>query len=239
MVSKRMAVVCVIAVLAFLAPELRADGQITHWQGAAFFQLGFPTGEYKDQIDKTGFGIGGDILFAPQNSIFGIGVSGGWFQVGREDRSEPFSTTIPDVTVDVSTSNNLLQLMALLRLQPKSGPIQPYGDGVLGLHYLYTRTTISNASNGEEVASSTNQDDAAFAYGFGGGIMIKVFDGKTEEDSKPLQITIDLNCRYILGGEAEYLKEGSIRRTGGLVVYDLAYSRTDIVTARVGVAVNF
>ena len=93
------------------------------WQGGLYFQLGFPTGEYKDQIDKTGFGLGGDFLYSPHNSPFGIGVSLGWFQVGREERKEPFSTTIPDVTVDVETENDLAQFMLLFRLQPKSGPI--------------------------------------------------------------------------------------------------------------------
>jgi hypothetical protein len=100
-------------------------------------------------------------------------------------------------------------------------------------------TKIENASNGEEIASTTNNDDNAFAYGFGGGVMIEVYDGKTKTGGKPLQVFVDLNFRYILGGEADYLKEGSIRRENGNVIYDITRSKTDIATAHIGVAVNF
>ncbi len=228
----------IFAVIFVLGSASFANAQT--WQGGLGFQLAFPQGDYKDQIDKTGVGVGGDFLYAPHNSPIGIGVSLGWFQVGDENRTEPFSTTIPDVTVDVNTSNNLAQFMLLLRLQPKHGPILPYADGLLGMNYLYTRTTIKNASNDEEVASSTNREDNAFGYGFGGGLMIKVYDKQRgEPEAKALQVFIDLGARYIRGGEAEYLKEGSIRRDGGQVVYDISQSKTSIATAHIGVAVSF
>ena len=210
-----------------------------NFQGGLNFQLGFPTGEYKDQVDKTAVGLAGDILYSPHNSPFGIGLSLGWFLVGNEQRKEPFSTTIPDVTVDVKTENGLALFMLLARVQPKRGPILPYADGVLGFNYLYTKTTIENASNGEEVASSTNSDDNAFCYGFGGGAMIRVYDGEVKGSARPLQVYIDLKMRYILGGEADYLKEGSIRRVSGSVIYDITRSRTDIMTFHIGAVANF
>jgi hypothetical protein len=209
------------------------------WQGGLNFQLGFPTGDYRDQINTTSAGISGEFLYSPYNSPIGIGVSLGWFQVGSEQREEPFSTTIPDVTVDVKTEHGLAQFMILARLQPKRGPILPYADGLLGLNYLYTKTTIENASNGEEVASTTNSDDNTFAYGFGGGSLIRVYDGTNKAGGKPVKVYVDLNFRYTLGGEADYLKEGSIRRDSGVVTYDFTRSRTDISTAHLGVAVIF
>jgi hypothetical protein len=230
----------VVKVITFLVsvPVLSSAASAQMWQGGAGFQLGFPTGEYNDQVNTTAVGLSGDFLYSPHQSPFGIGITLGWFQVGREERQEPFSTTIPDVTVDVTTEHNLAQLMLLLRLQPKSGPILPYGDGLVGLNYLYTKTRIANTSSGEEVASSTNSDDNAFAYGFGGGLMIKVYDRQSEENSKPVQVFIDLNARYILGGDADYLKEGSIRREDGEVIYDITRSKTNIAVARLGVTVN-
>lgn len=229
-----------ILILMVVIGALASAASAQNWQASLDFQLAFPRGEYKDQIDKTGVGLAGEFLYSPKAAPIGVGVSLGWFQVGDEDRKEPFSTTIPDVTVDVSTSNNLAQFMLLLRLQPKKGPILPYADGLLGLNYLYTRTTIKNASNDEEVASSTNLDDNAFAYGFGGGLMIKVYDRqKKSPDEKPMQVFINLGARYILGGEAEYLKEGSIRREGGQVTYDITTSKTSLAVARIGVAVSF
>ena len=148
-------------------------------------------------------------------------------------------SNLPDVTVDVDTENALAQFMLLLRAQPRKGDLRPYADALAGWNYLYTQTTIRNASNDEEVASSTNLDDNAFAYGFGGGTLIKIYDGSRNQGGGPLQVFIDLNFRYVVGGEAEYLKEGSIWREGGQVTFDISESKTNIATARVGVTANF
>jgi opacity protein-like surface antigen len=237
MTDRRFSASLVLAVLITVALGSPASAQ--NWQGGLAFQLGFPTGEYQDQIDKTGVGIGGDILWSPRTAPVGIGLSIGWFQVGSETRQEPFSTTIPDVTVDVETENALAQFMLLFRLQPKTGAFRPYADALAGVNYLYTTTTIKNASNDEEVASSTNFDDNALAYGVGGGAMIRVYEGQEAGPSGPMQVFIDLGFRYMLGGEAEYLKEGSIRRESGVVAFDVTESKTDIAVVRVGVSVNF
>jgi len=45
--------------------------------------------------------------------------------------------------------------------------------------------------------------------------------------------------RYIIGGEAEYLKKGSIRRENSKVSYDIIKSKTDLLTAQIGVALEF
>ncbi|MBD3333159.1 outer membrane beta-barrel protein [candidate division GN15 bacterium] len=237
MTHRKLSAGLVLAVLLTIALGVSASAQ--NWQGGLAFQLGFPTGEYKDQIDKTGVGIGGDILWSPRSAPVGIGLSIGWFQVGNETRQEPFSTTIPDVTVDVETENALAQFLLLFRLQPKAGAFRPYADALVGVNYLYTTTTIKNASNDEEVASSTNFDDNALAYGFGGGAMIRVYESPEAGPTGPFEVFVDLGFRYMLGGEAEYLKEGSIRRENAVVAFDVTESKTDIAVARVGVSVSF
>lgn len=209
-----------------------------NWQGGLDFQIGLPTGEYKDQIDKTGLGVRGDILWSPHRAPFGLGISMAWYSVGRETRKEPFSTTIPDVTVDVETENAIAQFMALFRVQPKKGDVRPYADALVGWNYLYTQTRILNASNGEEVASSTNFDDNAFAYGVGGGLLFRAYTGSSG-GGRPLHVYVDLNFRYTIGGEAQYLKEGSIRRDGGNVVFDVTESKTNLAGIGIGVAVDF
>lgn len=236
--SRRLLILRIIAVCIAVG-VLNSNASAQSWQGGLNFQIGIPTGDYRDQINTAVAGIAGDFLYSPYNSPFGIGVSLGWFQVGSEKREEPFSTTIPDVTVDVKTEHGLAQFMILARLQPKRGPILPYADALLGLNYLYTKTTIENASDGEEVASSTNSSDNTFAYGFGGGTLIKLYDGADKAGGKPVRVYLDLNFRYTLGGEADYLKEGSIRRENGVVIYDITRSRTDISVAHIGVAVIF
>ncbi len=214
----------------------------TNLTGAVHFNGGFPQGEMKDNIDRNAFGLGGQFFYSPQKSPLAIGLDLGWMNYGNESRREPFSTTIPDVTVNVETSNNIVQAFFVLRGQMPEGPIRLYGDALVGFNYLYTETRITDSDFlAEDIASSTNQDDAAFAYGFGGGVMVPVFTRKAEagQGKKPLQVLLDGGVRYVLGGEAEYLKKGSIRREDGAVTFDTIKSKTDMLKLHLGVAIRF
>ncbi len=211
----------------------------TNFAGGIHFNVGFPQGELKDQIERNAYGIGGQFFYSPQRSLLALGVELGWMNYGQENRREPFSSTIPDVTVEVQTSNNIVQAFVVLRAKMPQGAIQPYGDVLVGFNYLFTETKIKDADDpAEEVASSTNRDDAAFAYGFGGGVMVSVYAEKTG-DGHPINVLIDGGVRYVLGQEAEYLKEGSIRRESGAVEYDLIKSKTDMLRLHVGIMVRF
>jgi len=223
-----------VAVLSTMAGPARAA---TQFQGGLHFLAGLPQGEFDDNLDRNAYGIDGQIFFSPSKSPFAIGLSLGVANYGDENRKEAFSPTIPDVTVDVNRSNNMFQGHLIFRTQYKTGDIRPYADGLVGFNYLWTKTTIDNASNGEEVASSTNQDDGVFSYGAGGGVMVRVY--KSGGNQKQFEIMLDLGARYMWGGEAEYLKEGSIEVQGGQVTYDITKSKTDILMIQVGVTGNF
>ena len=210
----------------------------TNFQGGLSFMAGFPQGEFKDNVDENGYGIGGEFLYSPSVSPFGIGVSLGFMNYGEESRREPFSTTIPDVEVEVKTTNNIVLGHLLFRAQVKQGPIRPYAEGLVGFNYLFTETKIEDVDDEEEIASSTNLDDGVFSYGAGGGVMLRLYTGKTKK-AKTWSILLNLCARYIVGGEAEYLKEGSIKRVNGKVVFDKIQSKTDILTTHLGLAVEF
>jgi hypothetical protein len=236
----RAAFVPSILIAMVVVCTLGSSAMAQHFQGGLNFQLGFPTGDYKDHIDNTGVGVAGDILYSPKSSPLGIGLSLGFFQIGEETQKGALNPQFPQIQIEVNTRNNLAQFMLLLRAQPKRGPILPYVDGLVGVHYLFTESSVKGSGSDEDFASTTNQDDATFAWGGGGGVMIKVYDGFAKSDNgKPVQVFIDLRARYISGGEAEYLKEGSIRNVNGVAVFDLEKSKTNIATAHIGVAVNF
>jgi hypothetical protein len=204
------------------------------------FTIGLPQNEFKKNVDNTGFGGTGYFAFHFPQTPLAVGVSGTFLIYGSETREEPFSTTIPDVFVDVTTTNNIVMGHVLLRLQPPRGIVKPYLDGLFGLNYLWTRTTIKNQSNNEEVASSTNFDDITFGYGFGGGLMFRVYQASSLRNQREgiNSVYIDLGLRYLRGGEAEYLKEGSIRRENGRVTYDVNKSTTDILIIHIGASIT-
>lgn len=212
----------------------------TRFLAGLHFNTGFPQGELEDQIERDAYGLDGEIFYAPSASPFAVGLDLSWMNYGSETRNEPFSTTIPDVTVDVTTTNNVVQAFFVFRAQIPRGPVQPYGDALVGLNYLFTETKISDEDEIGDIASTTNRDDTAFAYGFGGGIMVPVYTRLgSERGGGPLEVLIDAGARYVKGDEAEYLKEGSIRRSNGKVVFDSIRSRTDLTRFHIGATVRF
>lgn len=231
-------------VLVLLLTAAAAQAQIGVQAGGGVM-IGVPQKEFADQVG-TGGGVGAECFYAPGNNPFAIGIAFNYIQYGSETRREPFSTTIPDVQVDVTTSNAILLGHLLLRAQSRSGPIQPYVDGLIGFDYLFTETKIEDDDWDDDdhdgIASTTNFDDTAFSYGFGGGCMFRVWqrqEARDDDDLKNLQVLVDLRAHYLRGGEAEYLKKGSIRRNNGKVSYDVTRSMTDLLLLKVGVAVAF
>jgi hypothetical protein len=223
-------------VLAALMVMVAGAGAQT-WQGGLDLLLGSPQREFRKNVERIGVGALINAGYAPEGTPIMIGLEVGFMNYGSSDRREPFSTTIPDVFVRVSTTNNFILGHAVVRLQPNAGVFRPYIQGMVGFNYLFTETKIENENHlDQEVASSTNLSDGAFSYGGGAGLMFLVYrpDNGTVSD-----VFVDLGARYVFGGEAEYLKEGSIRSSGGRVSYDVLKSKTDLLEFTAGVSVRF
>ncbi len=204
------------------------------------FTLGFPSGDFKDNVKRTGIGGNLEGLLWMQSSVpFGIGLNLGFYNYGSETRREPFSLTVPDVTVDVDRSNNIVNFHLLFRITTNNTKARPYLDLLFGGAYIFTETKIYSRSNSEEVAGSTNFDDFAWSYGIGGGIMYKLMNlpGNNAEGYNPLYL--DFKVRYIYGTEAEYLKQGSVTVQNGKVYYNTIKSKTDLLTVGIGVIMYF
>ncbi len=202
------------------------------------FSVGAPQGEFSEHLDNPGFGgtVFGGLGFDRLPLVVGAEFS--YLIYGFERRTEPFSTTIPDVRVDVETSNNIATGHLLLRLQPPSGAVRPYVDGLLGFNYLFTETTIENRRfdrDYEPIAAATNHDDAALSYGFGGGLSIGLYRGQMGEMTRPGALALNLGFRYLRGANADYLKEGSIRRTDAGIRYEVERSATSMLVPQLGV----
>ncbi|MBZ0199610.1 MAG: hypothetical protein K8H86_07070 [Ignavibacteriaceae bacterium] len=206
--------------------------------GGINLTLGFPAGEFKENVSRTGVGISGQFMFlSPRpKAPFGFGINIGYINYGSESRREPFSLTIPDVTVDVDRTNNIMNFHVVFQLMFPKGDVRPYVEGLFGGSYLFTETKIESQGS-QEVASSTNFDDFAWSYGGGGGFLVKVHSGG--EDGDVGDVFLDIKARYLFGSEAEYLKEGSVKIIRGKVYYDVTRSKTDLLTAHLGVVAFF
>lgn len=209
-------------------------------QAGINFSLAFPQGEFGEEVDNLGYGLSGEFLFlSPKpKSPFGIGLSLGYYIYGRELSREPWSNTIPWVTLDVEKTNNLVNFHILFEAGFPSGRIRPYIQGLFGGEYLYTQTSVSGEYNQETIASSTNYDDWAWSYGAGAGILVLLGGDPVTEIGA---IYLDLKGRYLFGSETTYLKEGDMEVISGKVYYTPSESKTDMLTIHAGIraALNF
>lgn len=214
------------------------------WEGSIDFNIGAPQADFNDQLDRVGVGIGFTAGYQFRESPFMLGFDFGFMNFGVDRRDEPLSSTIPDLTVRVENSYNLVNGNIVLRAMTQEATVRPYLEGLVGFNYFYTQTTIRERGFAEEeVLRDTNFDDFALNYGFGGGAMFRVWrnrDSSNDAEANLIQsVYINLSSRYLFGNEAEYLKEGSIATDNGQVTYDISRSKTDLLYFKLGVGFKF
>jgi len=224
-----------------------ANLQAQEFQFGLDFQVGAPQNEFKDQLDdRLGIGLGGFFGYRFGNTPVMLGADLGFMNFGTETRQEPWSTTIPDATVNVENSYNLVHGDLLLRIIPPERAFRPFIDGLFGFNYFFTETKIRDRGStdpDDTIASDTNFRDTAMSYGFGGGFQLRIYSddgsGNNNDIQTPYNVYLHFLGRYMYGREAEYLREGSIIRENGTVTYDVMQSTTDLLHFRVGVTVGF
>ena len=228
--APRLVSVCLLALLIGGATLVQAQEKI---QAGGYFMIIVPRGEFSENITNKGYGGGGQFLIRVGASPFLMGGDFGIVVYGSQSRREPISATIPNLALRVTTSNNIFLTHFVLRAQPRSGAVRPYVDGLIGLKYLFTRTSVSDLDDGETIASNTDLGDTTFSYGVGGGLQIPLTKGRES------RIVLDTGVRYLRGGRADYLRRGSIIVDNGSVFYDIFSSRTDVLSVQVGVMFRF
>lgn len=231
--------IIIVSFLTFIWGFIPGHSQAQNWEASFDFMLGAPQGDFSNNVNALGYGI--DLLGAYQitDSPIALGMDLGFLIYGTSRRSEPFSPNIPEVTVRVNTTNNIAFGHFLARIQPGEGRIRPFIDGLIGFNYLFTESTIRDERTNEDIAGSTNFDDITFSSGIAAGAKFHLFETIEPESGRLIRIYLNLRTRYLMGGEAEYLKRGSIRSDNGNLLYDVERSRTDILTFHLGFGVRF
>jgi hypothetical protein len=205
----------------------------------ASLMLGYPQGEFKENVDRLGYGIQvHGTLWAPEKfRPFTVGLNLGYLVYGEETEKRRFSHTIPDATVDVNHTNSLVNFHLLFQISPFTGTWRPYIEGLFGGAYIFTSTSIESEWNNDDIATSTNFDDFTWSYGGSAGMLIKLSENMGDVST----LYLDIKARYLFGTNAEYLAEGSIYvdQNNGDVYYDVLESKTDLITIQIGVTAYF
>jgi hypothetical protein len=216
-----------------LSQQQRQQRPARGFAGIAF-QVADPVGDFDRYVD-AGFGVSGHFVWTFDRArIFGLRADLGFAQYGHERKRVPLSSTIGGrILVDVNTDNNIVMFGIGPQIMAPSGAVRPYVNGEAGVAYFATQSSVEGSSNDERFASTTNFDDATFAWSAGGGVLIPVRRGL-----RP--IMIDLGVRYHANGEARYLREGSIvDNPDGSITFTPIRSETDLVTYQLGVSFGF
>lgn len=238
---KKLLILSILATI-FVFPAFAQEGS-----AGLQFTLSVPQGSFADNVKRVGPGLSFNGGYRFKNTPVSLGAEIGFANFGIDSRTVPWSSTIPDLKVNVDNNYNLAQLFFLTRIQAPNGAFRPYIEGLVGLNYFFTETTVSSRSGshaGEPIASDTNYDDTAFAYGIGAGFKVQIFNfrGKSVGDGNiPAKHGyLNLSARYIRGGEARYLTKGSITITDqNQVVYNPSTSRTDMIVFALGFVATF
>ncbi|MCF8260144.1 MAG: hypothetical protein K9J12_05165 [Melioribacteraceae bacterium] len=96
--------------------------------------LGFPQNEFKSNVDRLayGFNLEGTLGSPGMETPVTIGASFGFMVYGEEDVVTPLSKTIGRVSVNVNTTNSLLNFHLMMKVSPFEGSVKPYLEGLAG-----------------------------------------------------------------------------------------------------------
>jgi hypothetical protein len=193
----------------------------------------FPTGAFNDHVPQNGGGLGLFLGRRVGNAPVFLGFEISLNFYGYVHRHE-YIEGIPEVRLDVDTFNNIGQTLLFVRLQPRRGAVMTYVEGLAGISYLWTDTTISGHDfPWNEISSDTNFDAFTVAAGAGAGLSIHLGRRRVQDpDRKRKDIFLDFKVRYMAGGRAEYLKQGSIVVEGNEFSYTTERSATSFITAQ-------
>jgi hypothetical protein len=109
--------------------------------------------------------------------------------------------------------------------------VRPYINTGFSELFFRTATSIKGKDASENLATTTNEKDAVAAWVLGGGVRIPLVKNNPNK-----AISLDLGVRYHHGGEATYLREGSIQDLpGGAILISPLRSRTPAMVYMVGI----
>ena len=221
--------VVAIAAMAAAAVEGRAQGtqsqqQLTRFSVGVSAMLSDPRGDFGHNIGN-GFGADGNFVYhIDRAGWLGLRFDGSGFSYGRERKQAPYSQTLGRVRADVTTTNFLGGISIGPELALPKGPIRPYVSAAFSGLFLRTTSSLKGSGSSDgSVASTTNFKDNTRAGVYGAGVRIPL-------RNSGIHPTLDLGIRYHRGGQASYLREGSIQdNPDGTISFVPLNSRTPYI----------
>jgi len=196
-------------------------------------------GDFRDNVPGAFGGLTLDFLFTPGYSPLRLGASFGFLIYGSESYTDFFPSRYADFEVDLTTQNAVLTGHILLRYEPGRGRWRPYLEGLAGLTHFTTDTSIDTYGSDSGGPSANAMSDTVFSYGAGLGLTGRILPWSSRVRRPGFELRLELGLRYLRSSEADYLTEGDITREGEDLVLNIRRSATEILAARLGLAMRF
>jgi hypothetical protein len=229
-VIKTKAILPTIAFVLWTASNAAAQARDSRFSFGGSFQVAQPKEEFRFNVGN-GYGGGGTFLFHfDRPGWISARFDGSYLQYGSETKRVPFSETVGSrVLVDVHTTNSIVALSIGPEVAVPRGPLRPYVNAAFAGLLFQTVSTVEGVRfNDEPIAGTTNASDWTRAWVYGAGIRIPL-------PQRTSRFEIDLGLRYHRGGEASYLREGSITdNPDGSITINPLQSRTPFLIYAVG-----
>ena len=228
------------------------------------FAAGVPVGAFGDNV---GASFGGAVDFSVRlgDTPVSVGAALEYLRYGTETRRVALFTGLPEVVSDVSTGNNVFWTHALVRVQPRTGRVRPYADGLLGFSYAYTGTVVSTVNTGNNVfwthalvrvhpdgrlRFSYVYTNTGFDRGHGTESTTHLRDfapslgvggGVTVllVSGREAVLSLNLGLRYLATGDLSYLTKGAIHRDESGATFEPVRSPVNVVSPQIGVTLEF
>lgn len=157
----------------------------------------------------------------------------GFLVYGHERQRLCFSVPIGcRIEMDLTTTNSIAFGGLGPELVLATGAFQPYVNGSVGFSYFATHSSLSGTGEAEDFANTTNYDDVVLAWRAGGGVRVRVANGR-----RP--VWLDLGLERHQNGVAEYLTEGDIvDHSDGSITLFPTIGEANLVALRVGVSIG-
>lgn len=223
-----------LVILAFAAAPVAAqrdatlpDGPVQAWFGGGF-EYAATVGTFSNYVDQ-GFGLGGSFVWRPAEGPIGLRIGAMFSQYGSTTRRY---NLVGLVNVDVTTRNQIGGLSIGPQLHIGNGALQLYGHGGVGFSYFFTTSSVEGTDqNNSPFASTTNYDDGAFSLEGGGGLLIRLAQGRTP-------VLLDLGVRYMRNGSVSYVTENTINFNTNPPTVTAITSDANLVIYRLGIMVG-
>jgi hypothetical protein len=229
--------------------------------------LSMPMNDYRASTGSIPFGLNVSWVYQPSvKTPLAIGLNLGFLSVGNKtiDRALTADITANGVLLDqlyiplrFEIQNSIFQAHLNGRFIAPTNTVKPYIDGLAGLNYLWTSTSVYDRSEQRYfqtnddglITKKTQEDDITYSVGAGGGLMIQL-GRKTH---------LNIGAHYLFGGTAQYYDRSQIEEwdiqlnvsgvgqgsgQGTFEPGDLTYgavpkrSRTDMLMMQAGLTFN-